>query len=198
MTKGGRTFWPPRVKYIRPDMLLFASVSSCALDLSVVLICSTSALLCGGALSGAAPGVTLLTRASRCKSRRRQLSGPSPNRRVPMISFFLFFFFPYPLLFFFFSAGMWCQRFAAPHRTREPSGPAARSSTFPLLFVHSFPMNLAVPPISLPLPDRCCLALKCARSLGDLLYHYSPTSLFCNCLRTFRHFFSLSTNRRRP
>lgn len=131
MSKGGWTLRPPRVKYIRVDMLLFASVFFCALYLRLVLICSTSGLLCGGALSGAAPRVTLLARALCCKSRRRQLSGPSPKWRVPMISFIFF------LSFFFvrFLAGMWRQRFAPPHRTREPSGQAARSPTFPHFYL---------------------------------------------------------------
>lgn len=179
-------------------MLLFASVFLRALYLRLVLICSTPRLLCGGALSGAAPGVALLTRALRCKSRRRRSSGPSPNRRVPMISFF--FSFSYPFLFFFFFrwnvAPKICASTWRPGALRtgreEPDVPAASiCSLFPN-------KSRAAHPISLPLPDRCCLALKRARSLGDLLYHYSPTSLFCNCLRTFRHFFSLSTNRRRP
>lgn len=138
MSKGGWTLRPPRVKYIRVDMLLFASVFFCALYLRVVLISSTPGLLCGGALSGAAPRVTLLNPALRCKSRRRQSSGPSPNRRVPMISFFFFLIL---LLFFFFRWNVVpkiCASTSHPGALRtgceEPNIPA-------LLFVHSFPIN---------------------------------------------------------
>lgn len=142
MSKGGRTSRPPPVKYIRVDMLLFASLFLPALYLRVALICSTPGLLCGGALSGAAPRVALLTGALRCKSRRRRSSGPSPNRRVPMISFF--FFFSYPFLFFFFlrwnvvpkiCASTWRPGALRTGR-EEPNVPA-------LLFVRSFPINLA-------------------------------------------------------
>lgn len=49
--------------------------------------------------------------------------------------------------------------------------------------------SLVIRLISFPLPDPCCLALKCTRCLGDFLYHYSPTSLFYNCLHNFFFFF---------
>lgn len=178
-------------------MLLFASLFLPALYLRVALICSTPGLLCGGALSGAAPRVALLTRALRCKSRRRQSSGPSPNRRVPMISFFFFFVSFFVLFFSSLECGAKDLRLhMAPGSPPDrPRGAQRSRASICSLFPNK---SRAAHPISLPLPDRCCLALKCTRSLGDLLYHYSPTSLFCNCLRTFRHFFSLSTNRRRP
>lgn len=59
------------------------------------------------------------------------------------------------------------------------------SSRICSIFPHE---SCGIRPISFILPVSCCLALKRVWSLWDLLYHYSWTSLFCNCLRTFNEF----------
>lgn len=65
-----------------------------------------------------------------------------------------------------------------------------RTTVFPpsricSIFPHE---SCGIRPISSFLPVSSSLALKCVWSLWDLLYHYSWTSLFCNCLCSFNEF----------
>lgn len=66
----------------------------------------------------------------------------------------------------------------------------ARAAVFPPSRICSvFPHDsCGIRPISLFLPVSSLLAAKCMWSLWDLLYRYSWTSLFCNCLRSFNEF----------
>lgn len=76
-------------------------------------------------------------------------------------------------------------------RSHSAAWTHARATVFPpsricSIFPHE---SCGIRPISFILPVSRCLALKCVWSLWDPLYHYSWTSLFCNCLRSFNEFF---------
>lgn len=84
-------------------------------------------------------------------------------------------------------------------RSHSAARTHARTTVFPpsricSIFPHE---SCGIRPISFILPVSSCLALKRVWSLRDPLYHYSWTSLFCNCLRSFNEFLP-APNCRRP